>query len=56
MSLLVRSEMLGMPFHKMTDNKYSRHYRDNFTLPVQLQISNKQKICSQFFITYLKST
>ena len=35
-----------------------KHYllnRDNLTQPIQIQLSQKQKICSEFFFAFLKS-
>ena len=37
------------------DEKYPRLNRDNLTLPIQIQLSEKQKTFSQLFATLLKS-
>ena len=37
------------------DDQYSPPNRDNFRQPIQLQLSQKQKIFSRFFCTFLKS-
>ena len=37
------------------DDQYSPPNRDNFRQPIQLQLSQKQKIFSRFFSTFLKS-
>ena len=38
------------------DEKYSFLYRDNLTQPIQILLSQKRKIFSQFFSTFSKST
>ena len=38
------------------DRKYSLLSRDNLTLPIQVQLSRKQKTFSQFFDAFLKSS
>ena len=37
------------------DGKYSLLNRDNLTQPIQMQLSRKQKIFSEFFCAFLKS-
>ena len=37
------------------DEKYSFLNRDNLTIPIQMQLSQKQKKFSQFLATFLKS-
>ena len=39
-----------------TDEKYPVLNRDNLTIPIQMQLSQKQKTFSQFFAAFLKST
>ena len=38
------------------DDKYSLLYRDNLTKPIQILLSQKQKVFSQFFSRFFKST
>ena len=38
------------------DGKYPVLNRDNLTIPIQMQLSQKQKTFSQFFAAFLKST
>ena len=38
------------------DEKYPVLNRDNLTIPIQMQLSQKQKTFSQFFAAFLKST
>ena len=38
------------------DKKYLVLNRDNLTIPIQMQLSEKQKIFSQFFSAFLKSS
>ena len=55
--ILVRSEILGRFVNKFTsDNKYSRHNKENFLCQIQMQLSETPKTFSQFFIPFLKST
>ena len=37
-------------------DKYSLRKRDNLTLPIHMQFSEKEKTLSQFFFAFLKST
>ena len=47
---------LGLVVNKLTaDHKYSVLNRDNLTIPIQIQLSRKQKTFSQFFAAFLKS-
>ena len=39
-----------------TNYDYSRSDRENLLLPIQLQLSDKLKTFSQFFIAFLEST
>ena len=38
------------------DDKYSLLNKDNWTKPIQMELSQKQKTFSQFFSAFLKST
>ena len=38
------------------DEKHLDLHRDNLTIPIQMQLSQKQKIFSQFLGAFLKST
>ena len=38
------------------DEKYSLHFRENLTQPIQILLSQKQKTFSEFFAVFLKST
>ena len=38
-----------------TNNKYSRNNRENLSLPIQMQLSEKWKTFSQYFIAFLES-
>ena len=37
------------------DDKHYLHNRDNLTQPYQMQITQKQKTCSHFFLAFPKS-
>ena len=55
-SLLVIHEMLRPFVNTLTVN--DKHYllnRDNLTQPIQIELSQKQKIFSEFFLAFLKS-
>ena len=57
MSLLVICEVLGLFANTFTvDEKYSLLNRENLPQPFRMQLSKKQKIFSQFFAPFLKST
>ena len=48
---------LGLVVNTLTgDHKYPVLNRDNLTIPIQIQLSRKQKIFSQFFAAFLKSS
>ena len=50
-------EFLSVLSNTLTaDEKYSLCNKKNLLQPIQLQLSKKQKICSQFFPGYLKCT
>ena len=55
--MLVLCEFLRLLVKSLTDDeKYSLLYRENSTQPIQILLSQKQKIFSQFFAAFLKST
>ena len=56
-SLLLTCKILGH-FLKIlaADHKYLVLNRDNLTISIQMQLSQKQKTFSQFFAAFLKST
>ena len=56
MSLLLTSQILGRLVKTLPVNeKYLLLKRDNLTMPIQIQLSQKQKTFSQFFVAFLKS-
>ena len=56
-SLLLTSQILGLLVNTLAaDEKYPVLSRDNLTIPIQMQLSQKQKTFSQFFAAFLKST
>ena len=56
-SLLVRSKIAGLFVHTLTaDEKNSCYNSENFTQPVQMQLSQKPKIFSELSIASLCST
>ena len=55
--MLVLRKMLRLFVNTLTDDdKYSLLYRDNLTPPIQILLPQKEKIFSQFFSAFLKST
>ena len=55
-SLLVRHKILKLFVNTLAVN--DKHYvlnRDNLTQPIQMQLSQKQKNFSEFFLAFLKS-
>ena len=55
-TLLLMFKFLRLLLNILTfDDQYSPPNRDNFRQPIQLQLSQKQKIFSRFFCTFLKS-
>ena len=55
--LLLISQILGLLVNtSAVDEKYPVLNRDNLTIPIQMQLSQKQKTFSQFFAAFLKST
>ena len=56
-SLLLKCQILGLLVNTLaTDEKYPVPNRENLTIPIQMQLSQKQKTFSQFFAAFLKST
>ena len=56
-SLLLTCKILGLLLNTLAaDEKYLVLHRDNLTIPIQMQLSQKQKTFSQFFAAFLKST
>ena len=56
-SLLLTCYFLGMLVNTLAaDKKYRVLNRDNLTIPIQMQLSRKQKTFSQFFAAFLKSS
>ena len=55
-SLLLTCPILGLLVNTLaTDEKYPVLNRDNLTIPIQMQLSQKQKTFSEFFAAFLKS-
>ena len=55
--LLLTWQILGLLVNTLAaDEKYPLLKRDNLTIPIQMQLSQKQKTFSQFFAAFLKST
>ena len=49
-------KILGLFVNTLTvDDKHYMLNRDNLTQPIQIQLSQKQKIFSEFFFAFLKS-
>ena len=56
-SLLLTCKTLGLLVNRMpADEKYPVLYRDNSTIPIQMQLSQKQESFPQLFSSFLKST
>ena len=56
-SLLLTSQILGLLVNTLAvDEMYRVLNRDNLTIPIQMQLSEKQKTFSQFFAAFLKFT
>ena len=54
-SLLLISKILGPLVNPLpSDEKYPVVNRDNLTIPIQMQLSQKQKSSSQFFAQFVK--
>ena len=55
-SLLLTCQILVLPSKKLAENeKYLVLNKDNLTIPVQMQLPQKQKTFFQFLATFLKS-
>ena len=55
-SLLLTWQILGLLVNTFAaDEKYPVLNRDNLTIPIQMQLSEKQKTFSQFLAAFLKS-
>ena len=54
-SLLLTCKILGLLVNTLaTDEKYPVLNRENLTIPIQMQLSQKQKTFSEFFAAFLK--
>ena len=57
MSPLVLGEILGVFVNTLTaDGKYPVQGCENLQLPIQMQLSEKQKTFSKFFVPFLESS
>ena len=55
--MLVLCKFLKLLVKRLTDDeKYSLLYRENLTQPIQMLVSQKRKLFSEFFSAFLKST
>ena len=55
-SLLLTCQILALLFITLrADEKYPVLNRDNLTIPIQMQLSQKQKTISKFFAAFFKS-
>ena len=55
-SLLLTCQILGLLYNTLVaDEKYLALNRDNLTIPIQMQLSQKQKVFSKFFPPFSKS-
>ena len=56
-SLLLTCQILALLFITLgADEKYPVLNRDNLTIPIQMQLSQKEKSFSEFFAEFFKST
>ena len=56
-SLLLTCQILGLPVNTFaTDENYPVLNRDNLTIPIQMQLSQKHNTFSQFLAAFLKFT
>ena len=54
-SLLLSFQILGLLVNTLAaDDKYPVLYRDNFTVPIRMQLLNQGKTFSDFFPAFLK--
>ena len=52
-TLLLTYQILGLLVNTLaTDEKYLVHYRENFTRPIQMQFSQKEKTFTEFFAVF----
>ena len=57
MSPVVSGEMLGLSVNTLTsDGKYPVQGCENLQLPIQMQLSEKRKTFSEFFVPFLDTT
>ena len=54
-SLIDNTNLWTAYFTPATDEKYPLLNRENLTIPIQMQLSQKKKTFSQFFASFLKS-
>ena len=55
-SLLLTCQILGLLVNTLAaDEKYPVLNRDNLTIPIQMQLSQKHKTFSQYFASFFKS-
>ena len=55
-SLLLTCQILGLLYNTLVaDEKYLALNRDNLTIPIQMQLSQKQNVFSKFFPPFSKS-
>ena len=55
-SLFLTCKILGLLVKALAaDEKYTVLNRDNLTIPIQTQLSEKQKTFSEFFLAFLRS-
>ena len=53
----VLGEILVVLVNSLTvDDKYPVHYSENLQLPIEMQLSEKRKKFSYFFVLFLEST
>ena len=56
-SLFLKGQILGLLLNTLAaDEKYPVLNRDNLTIPIQIQLHQKHKNVSQFFLAFLKSS
>ena len=54
--LLLRWQILGLLVNTLAaDEKYLVLYRENLTIPIQMELSQRQKTFSEFFASFFKS-
>ena len=54
-SLFLTCQILGLLVHTLAaDERYPVLHRDNLTIPIQMQLTQKQKKFSQFFTAFWK--